>query len=1015
MLTTANALVSSLASYCAGHVLEEKLLLAPRSRIGWQWVDATVLTGVPVANLRVRTVYSLARDILGGQASKLTLLPHAAGPLLIERAWRSLPPSGYLSSLEPSFGLFERAYDTVRALRVAGLEPGDLREPAFEVAMKGAELRVLLDAYVRELHDAGFADHADLLKAARAALPAGFPDRYTVLVPADLTERLGRLERELIEAVPAQRLHLLDVDGPGPLGSPSQDLELLRCLAEPTSAPRAAGDDSVRFFHAMGEEVEVREAVRRAFADGPLDATEILYSAADPYLPLLIESFWRMQPDGANELPATFDEGIPCLYARPGRALRAWARWVREGHPQRTVTAMLREGLIRLDGETSPHAAGRAFAEAPILRGFERYRPRMEKFRQSLQLRTFEGNDEEVDEERARYVPSWRPADWAAAEAAVHRLLQTTPLAGAGTEQVLECARRFLAEACACRSELDNYARERMEADIRGLQETLCALGSTVTLFDAWAWLDALPGSSRIKGEGPRPGRVHCAPLSSGGHSGRTNTIILGLDESRLPGRPHQDPLLLDAEKEALSEHLCTAAQGVRRRLAEFQRLVARLRGRVTLAFSSMSLQDGREQFPSSVFLEAYRLVRGPREAEMREVMDALGPRVGFAPDEEARCCNITEWWLWRCCTAADPTDATEALCETYPNLAAGMQARRARESLDFTPYDGRLPDPPRELDPLAAEGPAVSAGALETLAECPLRYFFRRVLRAKPPAAEPDPDEWLDALQFGSLMHEVFATFVRERIGQPPGPLEEARDRLREILEERIAYERDEWPPPSEAAVAEQRRRMETLCEAFLQEEMERESEPVYVEVCVGFRSDGPATDVDRPEPVGVPMEGRALRLVGRIDRIDRTSDGYVLVDYKTGSDSQYRDMKRYSQGRILQPLVYLHLAEGVLGQRPLSFAYLFPSGRGEDVRYVWPAEELLPYRNQLTELCRLAASGAFPATNYDEDCKYCDYQRVCGDYEAVAERSAGKLANPENDVLAPLRRLRGVNESTS
>lgn len=1015
MLTSANALVSSLASYCAGHVLDEKLLLAPRGRIGWQWVDATVLAGVPVANLRVRTVYGLARDILGGQASKLYLLPHAAGPLLIERAWKSLPANGYLTSLEPGFGLFERAYDTVRALRLAGVQPDDLGDSAFEVATKGAELRALLEAFVRELHGSGLCDHADLLRAARGALPDAFPARYTVLVPADLSERFDRLERELLDALPADRLHVLEVEGPGPVSSPYPDLELLRCLGEVSAAPEAAGDDSVGFYHAMGEEVEVREAVRRAFSDGPLDSTEILYSSSDPYLPLLVEAFWRMKPDDANELPATFDDGIPCSYARPGRALRAWASWVREGYPQSVVTAMLREGLLRLDGETTSHAAARAFSEASILRGFERYRPRMASFRRALGVRSFEGNAESEDEDRGPRVRSWRPDDWNSAEAAVERLLDATPPANATAAQVLESARRFLEDVCACSSELDNYARERMQKDIVGLKEMLSRLGFADTSFSAWAWLDALPGTSRIKGEGPRPGRAHCAPLASGGHSGRTNTIILGLDENRFPGRPAQDPLLLDAEKEAISADLSTAAQGVRRRLAEFHRLVARLRGRVTLAFSSMSLEDGREQFPSSVFLDAYRLVRGPRDAEMREVMGALGPRVGFAPDKEARCCTIAEWWLWRCCTAPERVDATAALCAAHPNLETGMQARRARESSDFTPYDGCIPDPPPELDPLAAEGIAVSAGALETLAECPLRYFFQRVLHVKPPQAKPDLDEWLDPLQFGSLMHGVLAQFVRERIGKPPGPLEDARRRLLEILEEQIIHLREEWPPPSEAAVVEQRRRMEVVCDAFLHEEMERESEPVYVEVSVGLPVDGPPSEVDRSEPVAVAMRRGTLRLIGRIDRIDRTSNGYALVDYKTGSDQRYRNSKRYSQGRVLQPLVYLHLAEGVLGQRPISFAYLFPSGRGEDVRYVWPAEELLPYTDTIEQLCELAASGAFAATNNREDCKYCDYQRVCGDYEAVVQRSLRKLVNPGNQVLAPLRRLRGVNATTS
>ena len=65
---------------------------------------------------------------------------------------------------------------------------------------------------------------------------------------------------------------------------------------------------------------------------------------------------------------------------------------------------------------------------------------------------------------------------------------------------------------------------------------------------------------------------------------------------------------------------------------------------------------------------------------------------------------------------------------------AVALRCARERESDRFTIYDGWIPEPGAEIDPTAPEGPAVSASQLETLGQCPLKYFFRYVLKIGPP-----------------------------------------------------------------------------------------------------------------------------------------------------------------------------------------------------------------------------------------------------------------------------------------
>ncbi len=66
---------------------------------------------------------------------------------------------------------------------------------------------------------------------------------------------------------------------------------------------------------------------------------------------------------------------------------------------------------------------------------------------------------------------------------------------------------------------------------------------------------------SRIMASGPRPGRVHVASLFHGGHSGRKQIFVVGLDDTRYPRRSAIDPVVLDAERERLSSSLQTSKQ----------------------------------------------------------------------------------------------------------------------------------------------------------------------------------------------------------------------------------------------------------------------------------------------------------------------------------------------------------------------------------------------------------------------------------------------------------------------
>src|SRR5262249_48963745 len=150
-----------------------------------------------------------------------------------------------------------------------------------------------------------------------------------------------------------------------------------------------------------------------------------------------------------------------------------------------------------------------------------------------------------------------------------------------------------------------------------------------------------------------------------------------------------------------------------------------------------------------------------------------------------------------------------------------------------------------RELDLTRAEGPPVSASRLETLGQCPLKYFFRFVLDLEPPEELTiDPSIWLNPLARGSLLHEVFERFLKDLViaGEVPDvPRDEPR--LMAILDERIGHYRNDIPPPSEAVFRREQARLRRTARIFLREESEycRETgnQPLYLEVAIGLKAE--------------------------------------------------------------------------------------------------------------------------------------------------------------------------------
>lgn len=1035
-----NTLLSDLSHICVENVLREKWLMAPSLRVGHQWVDSLTRHGTPVMNLRIKTFKGTALDIAGPEMARrgVSLISDLGGTIFVDRILNRLRdnPAGYFASLPPGPALSESMFSAVKALRLAGLGIEELDEKCFEVAAKGTDLAFVLGEYLRKLEEQNLVDYADVVTMAAEELTktnGALPGDPLVLLPKDL--ELSRLERDLCGALSPRNRHDINIDEPTPC-TPNEcksDAALLSWITAPAEAPNAFRDGTAAIFQAVGDPNEVREVLRRVIASGyRFDEVEILHTDSEIYIPLIFEALVRFcDNSGFDEqsVPATFAEGIPTRYSRPGRALAGWVDWMRNGFSQLTLVNMLQDGLLEISDnpEDISHITLAGILRSVVIgRGRDRYMTKLSEHLAEL----------EPAEHDEPSCPD--PGDTATHEVGaytgtsgtrvllhlVQGLLAITPTADSSQAEVLAAAQSFLKGFARAANQLDNYSGQALLARIGETSQWLIDDAEPASM-NPYDWLSSLPQEVRVGGSGPRPGRLHVAHLMSGGHSGRKHTFMMGLDDGRFPGAGLSDPLLLDGERDALSDDLPKASIQHGLKIIKFARLAARLRGTVNLSLSCHNLMEDRAMFPSPVVFSAYRILSDNKEGDQSDMLRWLGQPASFAPDDPHRSLDETEWWLATLC-GRDISNGREVVARHFPHLGRGMIATEARQSPLFTVYDGRIPDVPPDLNPFSASGPVMSASGLETIGSCPLRYFFRYVLRLEPPEdIVGDPTVWLDAMQFGTLLHEVFYVFMSGLISEGRLPLYD-RDmgRLTKILDDHVKRYEHLHPPPNPSAFRRQAMQLTLAARIFLLEEeiLCRTSRPMYLEASIGMPPQGDPGPLDSREPIELTLPtGGRIRARARIDRVDRIYDGpdpvFSIWDYKTGSTFKYQDPDPFRQGRVIQHALYVLVAAVLLKQkispsaRISHFGYFFPGGRSRGVRIVRPPREIETARRIIENLCSTVSEGCFLATDsFKDDCGFCDYASVCGDPAAVAAAAGRKLAQSENQGLYPLRELRNV-----
>lgn len=909
-----SCLVQALCDLCKEKTLEEKWLLAPSLRVGFQWLDSVTRAGQPALNVHVKTFRKMVIDLAAPEMASrgLKYISGVGLEVLLEAVFRNLckKKDGYLTQLESNPGLIKNLSYTIRDLRMAEVQSADIKKNDFEVPEKGEEISELLFMYEQELKRRNLADYPEaisitlgLLKRQNGMLPR---NAIAVIPDADIGT-FKKAERSLWELILPQNKIMLASDLPGKCSAIGNDLQLLGWVQKPVEAPPCTGaDGTVNMFRAAGESNEVREVLRRCLKSGiPFDEVEILYTDTETYAPLLYETAHRLKTEEAGGIPMTFGEGIPAMYSRPARVLRGWLDWLSYDYSQQVLVRMIQDGLLNVDGIDEKRMSYKRLGE--ILRtvhvgsGYLRYGPMIRRELAELEnkiakLPLEDDEDECNKEERTSRLQALlsKKEGLGLLEALIGELFESSPSPQSGP-RLLAAALVLLQKKARRVDRFDEYCLKKLTDSIQELIDSIDE-GETTSL-DVREWLRTLPLTLYVDATGPRPGCIYATSIHNGGHSCRRHTFIIGLDDRRFPGGGTQDPLILDGERTKISKDLSTGTDRLDNNIENFARLLVRLRGNATFSYCCLNLDDDRKMFPSPLLLSIYRILE-KREGDQDDMLVWIGDPASFAPLEPDHAIDITEWWLSRLCAEENPEVLLCSIGEWFDHLGRGLKAREARQSDSFTEYDGYVPDSGLDLDPSHPEARALSASRLETLGKCPMDYFLRYVLGIKPlDEFGFESDKWLRAYQKGDLLHSAFREYmssITERNQKP----DRGRDQkeLANLIDRNINMWLEKHPPPNDVIFKAERESIMSAANIFLKMEHDHclASRPRYFEVSVGLPPEAEGTDLDSPDPVLIKLsDDIAMLAQGMIDRVDEIpdSDGkeYAIWDYKTGNPSKY------------------------------------------------------------------------------------------------------------------------------
>ena len=430
--------------------------------------------------------------------------------------------------------------------------------------------------------------------------------------------------------------------------------------------------------------------------------------------------------------------------------------------------------------------------------------------------------------------------------------------------------------------------------------------------------------------------------------------FVVGMADGILPPVVSNNPVLDFFERSQLTQHgihLPSATDLFQKEALDFYFLLQAATGQLTFSYSK--LKERKEQLPSPYLAQMNVLVIAP-------------PEQPISSPEELRRCTLPH-------QLADEESREESRLDISPGaavdkvLTAAIRAFKVeshRESAQAAnEYDGIIG---QSFD---YSEHTFSVSQLTKLGQCPFKWFADKVLKLGNPA-EADTD--LSPSLKGNLYHQVVELLVKAVQDDPQLELTDPDLMKEKFLE---AERKIDFPalPAWEVRRADHLSKLATVLRK--PDFWPSDAEPVALEK--QFKG-----------------EWQGFKVTGRVDRIDRTPNGLVLIDYKTSS--QRPKGLKDSNGKAsidLQLQLYREAAAAeMFPGETVTAAQYFSLTKGKELKLSNKApQHELP---AAIENCKTALNlGHYPVQpDVKRDaCQYCDFDPVC--------RQGSRLTRKENN----------------
>lgn len=527
---------------------------------------------------------------------------------------------------------------------------------------------------------------------------------------------------------------------------------------------------------------------------------------------------------------------------------------------------------------------------------------------------------------------------------------------------------------------------------------------------------------SFLRAEPPqrRWGRVFVGSIEEA--RGRSFDIVFlpGVAEGLFPRRALEDPLLLDEQRVKLSAGLATQDQRIARERMLLRSAAAAASQSLVVSYPRMDVAQSRARVPSFYALEVVRAAEGRlpslREFEKRAARAASSRLDWPAPANPRDAIDDAEYDLASLQAAlrlrgAAAVGSARYLMQANQSLARSLRTRGRRWRNFWSGADGIVDPDPATLAALGLHRLAnrsYSPSSLQHFAACPYRFLLQAVFQFRP-RQEPAPLEQMDPLTRGALFHsaqfELFRALTSAKLlPVTQDELPAALDLADQVLDRVAAKYEDDLAPAIPRVWKSEIENLRTDLRGWLQQVAASPSDwvPVHFEFGFGLAPD-PHRDPASTSQEAIILDG--IRLRGSIDLIERhaTSNALRVTDHKTGKAP--KDRPQYvGGGALLQPLLYAHAAETLLGQSVVSGRLFFCTQRGDFSSIDIPLNDQSRQRLRrvLETIDGSIEQGFLPAAPQTGACALCDYSAVCGPYEET------RVKRKQADRLDPLIEIR-------